>query len=148
MLRSKASRAWVKPERQPLVVPDQPPVVRGVITASPQTTVVAPKDEPLRSEAYRRYVAEQECFMCRVQGFSQCAHENFGKAMSRKVCDSRTFPACGPHWGMPGCHQAFDLAFDGLSRDERRELGAKLVAEMQARAVSAGWDIATLRRKG
>jgi hypothetical protein len=100
----------------------------------------------LRSEAYRRYVAEQECFCCRVVGFSQCAHENFEKGMALKVCDSRTFPACGPHWGLIGCHQQFDLAMDGLNREERRELGASFVAEMQARAVAAGWDLSTLRR--
>jgi hypothetical protein len=108
--------------------------------------VQVPKDGALRSEAYRRYVAAQECFFCRVQGFSQAAHENLGKGLSLKVCDSRTFPVCAPHWGLIGCHQSFDLGLDGLTRDERREMGAKAVAEMQARAVAAGWDLTTLRR--
>jgi len=107
--------------------------------------VVVPKQEILRSEPYRRYVAEQECFFCRVVGFSQCAHENFGKAMSRKVCDSRTFPACGPHWGMPGCHWLFDNLVE-YTRDEAREVGRIHVDAMQARAVADGWCLSTLRR--
>lgn len=118
-----------------------------MVAANDLPMVERPKDEPMRSEAYRRYVAAQECFFCRVQGFSQCAHENVGKGLSMKVCDSRTFPACGPHFGLIGCHQVFDLGLDGLTREERREMGAKAVAEMQARAAADGWDLNTLKRK-
>lgn len=105
-----------------------------------------PKEKRLRSEAYRRYVASQECFFCRVEGFSQCAHENEGKGMSLKVCDSRTFPACGPHWGLPGCHFLFDNLID-MTREEARFAGSTASAEMRARAERDGWDLETLKRK-
>lgn len=127
-------------------VPAVRPNPRAVIVAANDPPVVVPKDAPLRSESYRRYVAQQECFCCRLEGYSQCAHENVGKGMSLKVCDSRTFPACAPHHGLIGCHQAFDLGL-GYDRDTRRELGAEWVADMQARAVKDGWDMETLKRK-
>lgn len=117
---------------------------RAVIAPRDAANAV-PKDAPVRSEPYRRFVAEQECFLCRVVGFSQCAHENVGKGMAMKVCDSRTFPACGPHWGMPGCHYLFDNLVD-ITRGQAREIGAKCSAEMRARAAASGWCVETLRR--
>jgi hypothetical protein len=97
-----------------------------------------PKERILRSEPYRRFVASQECFACRLEGFSQCAHENVGKGLGLKVCDSRTFPACGPHHGLVGCHQQFDLLMD-MGRDEAREMASKYATLMRLRAIAAGW---------
>lgn len=112
---------------------------RGVIRAVGDVVLAQPKEIVLRSRAYRMWVATQwPCDFCGVAGFGQCAHENLGKAMQRKVCDSRAFNACGPHWGLMGCHYAYDNYID-ISREEAREFGAKLSARMRERAVAAGW---------
>jgi hypothetical protein len=95
------------------------------------------KVPPLRSESYRRFVASQACFGCGVQGYSQCAHENFGKGLGMKVCDRRTFPLCGPRFGLIGCHQQFDIGLE-LGREERRALGREYVERMQDIARKAG----------
>jgi len=145
-LKTKAQRAWKKPERQRVVFPDVPPVVRAVILVGPRALGAAvPKVVPLRSEAYRRYVASFSCYGCGIAGYSQCAHENFGKAMSRKVCDSRTFPLCGPRFGLLGCHQQFDIGID-TDRETRRAQGAAYVERMQRQAVADGWNLETLTK--
>lgn len=100
--------------------------------------VAAPKAIILRSRPYRMWVATWPCSFCGIASFSQAAHENLGKAMQGKVCDSRIFPACGQHFGLPGCHYAFDNYVD-IDREEARELGAKLSAQMRERAIVAGW---------
>lgn len=99
-----------------------------------------PKAAVIRSEPYRRYVSQQECFGCRVEGFTQVAHPNFGKGLAMKTCDSKAFPLCGPHWGLPGCHYQLDNSID-MTRAQRRELEAKYTAEMQERARNDGWDL-------
>lgn len=95
------------------------------------------KMNPLRSESYRRFVASFPCFDCGISGYSQCAHENVYKGLSMKVGDDRTFPLCGPRFGLLGCHQEFDLGL-GLDRDERRDQGRVWVERMQALARAAG----------
>lgn len=111
----------------------------GVYRRVSETVVACPKEIILRSRPYRMWVATQwPCDFCGISGFGQCAHENLGKAKAGKVCDSRTFNACGPHWGLPGCHYLFDNYVD-ISRDEARELGAKFSARMRERANAAGW---------
>jgi hypothetical protein len=113
---------------------------RGVYAPSVGLVLAQPKETILRSRRYRMWVATQwPCDICGVTGFGQCAHENLGKSLQGKVCDSRTFNACGPHWGLPGCHWAFDNYVD-ISRDEARELGARLSARMRERAELAGWS--------
>lgn len=95
------------------------------------------KVKPLRSESYRRFVASHPCFACGAEGWSQCAHENIGKGMSLKVCDTRSFPLCGPRYGLIGCHAQFDLGIDS-DRETRRELGKQYVERMQEIARKAG----------
>lgn len=145
-LQSKAARAWVKPERRLPEVPAIAPKPRAVMVAANDARPM-PKEGALRSEAYRRYVAAQECFSCRIVGFSQCAHANEGKGMAMKVCDSKTFPLCGPRFGLMGCHQQFDLGIDCGNREERRLIAYLWVEKMRARAVADGWDMTTLTRK-
>jgi hypothetical protein len=99
----------------------------------------APKETVLRSEAYRRYVASQECFGCRLVGFSQAAHENMSKGMAQKACDTRLFPLCTVHFGVLGCHEEYDLALDGLTRAARRAWASAMAARMLQRAESDGW---------
>jgi hypothetical protein len=96
-----------------------------------------PKTPRVRSEAYRRFVAEQACFACGLAGYSQAAHANHGKGLSLKACDLQTFPLCAPHHGWIGCHQQHDLCI-GLTRSERREIEAEYVQRMQSIARSAG----------
>lgn len=96
-----------------------------------------PKATRVRSESYRRWVATLPCAMCKVEGFSQAAHQNFGKGMAMKVCDLLTFPACGPHWGMPGCHWQIDNTFQ-MTKEDRRELETRYVEATQAAAREAG----------
>lgn len=95
------------------------------------------KTPAFRSESYRRYVASQECFGCGIVGFSQCAHEEFGKGKGIKSDDRRSFPLCCDRFGMIGCHTQHTLLID-MTRDDRRELEGKYVAKMQARAREDG----------
>lgn len=108
-------------------------IERAPIKASPAFRLARPsqginhqahKLEPLRSEAYRRYVASFPCFRCGLAGSSQCAHANKGKGMGMKVCDRRTFPLCFP------CHSDFDQT-RGMTRDQRRALEDEYVSLMQ-----------------
>jgi hypothetical protein len=98
-----------------------------------------PKEPIFRSRPYRMYVARQECFACKLVGFSQAAHENMDKGMAMKVCDTRLFPLCTSHFGSIGCHEEYDLGLDGLTREARRSWARLMVARMLARAVSEGW---------
>jgi hypothetical protein len=146
MKRSGFRKAWVKPERKLPAVPETPPAPRARMFAANDAVVAVPKQEPKRSESYRRYVASQPCFACGVEGFSQCAHANSGKGLSIKTCDSRTFPLCAPHFGLIGCHQHHDLCLD-VSLEERRANEAEYVERMQRQAMADGWDLETLTRK-
>lgn len=96
-----------------------------------------PKARIVRSEKHRRWVASLPCIACGVEGFSQAAHANHGKGLGMKTCDTHTFPLCAPHWGLIGCHQQHDLCID-MSRDERRELEARYIAQTQAMARECG----------
>lgn len=66
-----------------------------------------PKSNPVRSEAYRRLVAQLPCIMCGIEGFSQCAH---GPTLGRgiKCSDLNTFPLCCDRPRVPGCHGQYD----------------------------------------
>jgi hypothetical protein len=112
---------------------------RGVIRPIGDEVRAVPKTMIHRSEAYRRFVASQECFGCRITSFSQCAHLNERKGLSLKTCDSLTFPLCAPHHGEVGCHQQYDLGLDGMVRAERRVWARVHVDHMRARAMEAGW---------
>lgn len=90
---------------------------RTLANAKPRAAVVvnaasaaAPvlKDNPLRSEAYRRAVAGLACAHCGVHGFSQHAHANEGKGAGLKTDDRTGFPLCCTRPGIEGCHTAFD----------------------------------------
>lgn len=117
-------------------LPAPRPTVARVVSGEARSIVRIDKAVILRSESYRRFVASHACFDCGVTGYSQCAHENEGKGLSMKVCDTRTFPLCGPRFRIVGCHQAFDLGL-GLDRDERREQGRQWVLRMHALARAA-----------
>jgi hypothetical protein len=89
-----------------------------------------PKDEPVRSEAYRRAVAALPCWRCGVAGRSQAAHGDEGKGMGIKSSDLTCWPACGPFGGLPGCH--YVVGTSGLfTREYRRDMERRAAAETQ-----------------
>lgn len=105
-------RAPHREARDPDRLRTMPTVTPGAFRA-PQPVVIAPaapitKENPVRSEAYRRSVASLPCAICGVYGYSQAAHANTGKGMGMKACDMTCFPACGPRPGFQGCHAALD----------------------------------------
>jgi hypothetical protein len=126
-------KRYERPPRAPVT-----PATRRGVYAPSGGVVAVPKAQVIRSEAYRRFVASHACFGCGIAGFSQCAHENIDKGTAMKVCDSRSFPLCGPRFGLIGCHQQFDLGVD-CEREERRAMGAAYVIRMQGIAAAAGW---------
>lgn len=97
------------------------------LTASP---FAFPKQQIVRSESYRRFVASHACFSCGMSGMSQCAHANEGKGMGMKVCDTRSFPLCST------CHADLDQS-RGMTKEERRTQEAKWVERMQRMAREA-----------
>jgi hypothetical protein len=135
MKRSSFAR---KPYEPAPAAPLQPLRIRPNY-ASTSVPVPTPKDTMHRSEKYRRYVADQECFGCKLVGFSQAAHENLDKGLALKVCDSRLFPLCTVHFGALGCHEEYDMGLDGLGREGRRAWAAAMVEKMRIRARADGW---------
>jgi hypothetical protein len=98
---------WVKP---PKTIPQPIPVSqRRAAVMAPRADVASiQKSEPVRSEAYRRLVAALPCAACGLEGRSQCAHCNDGKAKGRKNCDLDAMPLCADQPGRAGCHSLFD----------------------------------------
>lgn len=105
-------------------------MISGPVTA-------IPKESAIRSEAYRRAVAELPCCLCGVHGHSQAAHPNTGKGYGIKTDDRLCFPLCADRPGVEGCHTRFDqhALFD---RDTRRDLEKKWSQQTQARVIAAG----------
>ncbi len=76
--------------------------------ASSASAIQAPKQQVTRSESYRRAVAALPCIHCGIEGFSQAAHPNTGKAKGAKADDLLCFPLCADRLGVMGCHAQFD----------------------------------------
>lgn len=100
-------------------------------TYSGGTTAAVPKEEPLRSEAYRRLVAAMPCACCGRPGPSQCAHSNTGKGMAIKASDAESFPLC------PRCHRDLDQGA-AFTKEERRALEQQWSAQTRAAIRVAG----------
>ena len=100
-------KPWVKP---PKTMPQPIPLSqRRAATMAPRATVASiPKVDQVRSEAYRRLVAALPCAHCGLEGRSQCAHTNDGKAKGMKNCDLDAMPLCADGPGRVGCHSRFD----------------------------------------
>jgi hypothetical protein len=73
------------------------------------------KENPVRSEPYRRLVALMDCIHCGKQGRSQHAHTNEGKGKGLKNDDRDAMPLCADEPGLQGCHAAYDqyILIDG-----------------------------------
>lgn len=115
-------------------------VVPRASSMGPADIVPALKDpEPARSEPYRRVVAARPCIHCGIQGYSQHAHENEGKAKGTKVDDRRAMPLCCAWPGNEGCHVAFDqyrLLPGG--RDAHHAAGRAWAAQTRAAILESG----------
>jgi hypothetical protein len=83
-----------------------------------------PKSAPIRDESYRRWVASLPCAHCGIEGFSQAAHADEGKGMGIKSSDDTCYPACGPRYGIPGCHWLLGTS-GAMGKERRRELEAR-----------------------
>ena len=70
--------------------------------------IAFPKTTTARSEAYRRLVAAMPCRSCGIQGYSQAAHPNSGKAKGAKADDRFCFALCCDRPSVKGCHARFD----------------------------------------
>lgn len=99
--------------------------------------VPIPKENALRSEPYRRFVASFPCFACGIHGHSQAAHPNFGKGLALKTDDRLCFPLCAVRPGHMGCHQMLDLLVD-MTLTQRRAAEEDYVERMQRIARNAG----------
>lgn len=105
---------------------------RAVLARVDDLVRAAPKEELLRSEAYRRLVAQMPCQLCGRQGRSQAAHPNTGKGLNLKTDDRLTFALCADDLGVRGCHALFDQG--GLFDKETR------------RGLEQAWGAATRQR--
>jgi len=101
-----------------------------------------PKEQRTRSPSYLRAVASLPCILCGIEGASQAAHANAGKAKGLKACDLQTFPAC--HAGANACHQSWDH-YEIAGRDRQAEIEPSLVAKTQALLIEKSWTDHRLR---
>ncbi len=101
-------------------------------------TAPAPKTEPVRSEAYRRAVAQLPCKHCGIAGYSQCAHANTGKGAGVKASDLDTFPLCADRVGRWGCHRLFDQGAL-FSKEARRLVEPAWIADTRRQILALGW---------
>lgn len=114
------------------------PVVQAVIT---DEVKAVPKEDPLRSEGYRRLVASLPCIHCGIHGYSQAAHADMGKGGHIKSDDRTCYPACGPRPGVIGCH-ALIGSTGTYTREERRALEAQYAARTREAIRNAGlWPL-------
>lgn len=129
-----------KPERPAKVPAILRPLVHSVNVARISGEVVAvAKEEPLRSEAYRRLVAAMPCAHCHKPRRSQLAHENEGKGKAQKLDDRRAMPLCADEFGMEGCHTQFDqYRLINGGREAHVALGRKYAAQTRAAILEAG----------
>ena len=100
--------------------------------------VARPKVQPVRDEAYRRFVASLPCFGCGIHGYSQAAHPDHGRGLGQKASDRDTFPLCCARPMVPGCHVEHDQLI-GMTLTDRRARELTYIARMKPIAAAAGW---------
>jgi hypothetical protein len=133
MKRSGFKRpALVSKDRSEEFTSYQAPKTSARIAAILQPAESRPKQEPVRSEAYRRLVAALPCAYCHRPGPSQAAHANEGKGMGIKTDDRTCFPMCGPGFHGSGCHSELDQG--GLFKDKETRRGWERMAGVWTRA--------------
>lgn len=98
-----------------------------------------PKENPVRSEAYRRLVASMPCKQCHVQGYGQAAHPPpAGKAIKQddRGCFSLCTTRAGPQGAIEGCHPKFD-SYKLMPHDAAVKQAAIWGAETRAEIIAA-----------
>lgn len=83
-----------------------------------------------RNDDLRRAIASLPCMECGKEG-CQHAHANtppFGKGKGIKAHDWAGFPMCTDEAGYVGCHTKHDQYMNGLSKSERIDHEAMLIA--------------------
>jgi hypothetical protein len=125
-------------EARPVLHPTPKVTTRAVMVPVSQVPA-APvlKDEPVRSEAYRRLVVLWPCVICGVAGYSQAAHGSEGKGMGIKASDLELFPACADRPGVRGCHSLLDQGAL-FTKDVRHTLEKTWAADQRRRIEVAG----------
>lgn len=121
--------------------PIPPALRRNAVFARMDVPAAPPveKDNPLRSEAYRRLVAAMPCAYCRREKHSQHAHTNGAqKGKGIKNDDRDAMPLCADDYGLPGCHTRFDRYALFPDREEHRRMGAQWAAETRAQIEASG----------
>lgn len=109
----------------------------SVMTMAGSLSAAFPKDDPVRSESYRRLVAAMPCKICGLSERSQAAHPNTGKGQGIKSDDRFCFPLCADGVVYKGCHPKFDQ--EALySREVRRQLENKWLIEVVTEIVESG----------
>lgn len=138
MKRSGFARKAYTPAPAAPLRPLERPVNTARISANDPAPAVE-KENPLRSEEYRRLVAGMTCAFCGKAGRSQHAHENDGKAKSLKVDDRRAMPLCADEPGQIGCHTRFDrYELIGGGRAAHVALGKQMSARTRRAICLAG----------
>lgn len=103
--------------------------LRPIRVPAPSAVILSPvpKQEYVRDESYRRFVASLPCFECGIAGISQAAHSNqsgAGKGLSIKASDAFLFPLCADQPMRLGCHSKHDRCIDMTNEDrQEREVG-------------------------
>jgi hypothetical protein len=95
-----------------------------------------PKQNAVRSEAYRRLVASMPCKACGIQDYSQAAHTHQG-GKGIKADDRDTFALCCPREGVEGCHADFDQ-YRMFPKHTARIVGAAWAADTRRAIKAAG----------
>ena len=94
-----------RPERKPMAWPS--PISGGRVAVFTELVLASPKEDPIRSEPYRRLVAMLPCANCGIEDQSQAAHPPpTGKGI--KEDDRMCFPLCCTRPDKQGCHALFD----------------------------------------
>ena len=105
MLRRTSFKHPARPERKPMAWPS--PISGGRVAVFTELVLASPKEDPIRSEPYRRLVAMLPCANCGIEDQSQAAHPPpTGKGI--KEDDRMCFPMCCTRPGTLGCHALFD----------------------------------------
>ena len=141
-MKRSGFKRQMRPKSEPNAdrVRTMPTVTPGAFRApQPVATTPAvqvPKDNPVRSEAYRRAVASLPCIACGIQGYSQAAHLP-PEAKGMKQSDLLTFPLCCTRVGIPGCHQDYDQ-YRLSPREAAMTVGRAWAADTQRRIHAMG----------
>lgn len=107
---------------------------RGSYAGSTSGEVIE-KDAPVRSEAYRRIVADLACAFCGVVGYSQAAHAEENKGLGIKSDDRTCVPLCCDRPGVRGCHSK--MGQGALLTKEKRRIFERAAAEDTREVIDA-----------